>query len=72
MNTKQPELTIFQNSPSIHVDNNQMRIEEEEAIQDQKRRQVEVIFLKKQILQFNNMFFFSLASIGIRTRIWQY
>lgn len=45
MNSKQPELTIFQGAPSIHVDNNQMRIEEEEAIEDAKRRQKEVILL---------------------------
>jgi hypothetical protein len=43
MNSKQPELTIFNGAPSIHIDNNQLRIEEEEAIQDHKRRQIEVI-----------------------------
>jgi hypothetical protein len=45
MNSKQPELSIFQGVASIHVDNNQLRAEEEEAIQDQKRRQAEVNFL---------------------------
>jgi hypothetical protein len=42
MNAKQPELTIFQGAPSIHIDNNQMRAEEIEAIEDQKRRDAEV------------------------------
>ncbi|CAG9804711.1 unnamed protein product [Chironomus riparius] len=42
MNSKQPELTIFNGAPSIHIDNNQPRIEEEEAIEDQRRRQKEL------------------------------
>lgn len=47
MNSKQPELTIFNGAPSIHIDNNQQRIEEEEAIQDQIRREKEVIYAYK-------------------------
>lgn len=35
-------MSIFQGVPSIHVDNNQQRIEEEEAISDQLRRNAEV------------------------------
>ncbi|XP_070495939.1 putative leucine-rich repeat-containing protein DDB_G0290503 [Chironomus tepperi] len=42
MNSKQPELTIFNGAPSIHIDNNQPRIEEEEAIEDHRRRQEEL------------------------------
>lgn len=42
MNNKQPELTLFQGISSIHIDNNQMQREEEEAIEDQKRRDAEV------------------------------
>ena len=42
MNARGTELSIFQGAPSIHVDNNQQRIEEEEAIKDQKRRHAEV------------------------------
>lgn len=42
MNSKQPELSIFQGVPSIYVDKNQQRAEEEEAIRDQARRQKEV------------------------------
>lgn len=42
MNSKGVEFSIFQGAPSIHVDNNQARIEEEEALQDQIRRNAEV------------------------------
>ncbi|CRK99381.1 CLUMA_CG012604, isoform A [Clunio marinus] len=42
MNNKGNELSIFQGGPSIHVDNNRQRIEEEEALQDQIRRNVEL------------------------------
>lgn len=42
MNVKGAEFSIFQGAPSIHVDNNQQRVEEEEAIQDQIRRHAEV------------------------------
>jgi uncharacterized protein YacL (UPF0231 family) len=42
MNVKGQEMSIFQGGPSIHVDNNQQRIEEEEALQDQIRRHEEV------------------------------
>lgn len=42
MNSKPPELTIFQGMPSLHIDNNQMRPEEEEDIRDRQRRQKEV------------------------------
>lgn len=42
MNAKGTEFSIFQGAPSIHVDNNQQRIEEEEALQDQIRRTAEV------------------------------
>lgn len=42
MNSKPPELTIFQGMPSLHIDNNQMRPEELEEIEDRKRRQQEV------------------------------
>lgn len=42
MNVKGQEMSIFQGAPSIHVDNNQQRIEEEEALQDQIRRHAEV------------------------------
>lgn len=41
MNSKGGEFTIFQGGPSIHVDDHQ-RIEEEEARQDQIRRNAEV------------------------------
>lgn len=42
MNGKEREFSIFQGAPSIHIDNNQQRIEEEEALQDQIRRHAEV------------------------------
>lgn len=42
MNTKGTEFTIFQGGPSLHIDNNQQRIEEEEAVNDQIRRHDEV------------------------------
>jgi hypothetical protein len=42
MNTKATEFSIFQGAPSIHVDNNQQRVEEQEAVQDQIRRHAEV------------------------------
>lgn len=42
MNSKGAEFSIFQGASSIHVDNNQARIEEEEALQDQIRRHAEV------------------------------
>ncbi len=42
MNSKPPELTIFQGIPSLHIDNNQMRPEELEEIQDRERRRKEV------------------------------
>lgn len=42
MNIKPPELTIFQGMPSLYIDNTKMRPEEEEAIQDQARRNKEV------------------------------
>ncbi|KAG5682421.1 hypothetical protein PVAND_011774 [Polypedilum vanderplanki] len=42
MNSKQSELTIFQGAPSIHIDNNQHIREEEEIIEDQKRRDAEL------------------------------
>lgn len=42
MNTKGTEFSLFQGAPSIYVDNNQQRIEEEEARQDQIRRDAEV------------------------------
>lgn len=44
MNTNGTEFSIFQGAPSIHVDNNQQRFEEEEALQDQIRRHAEVKF----------------------------
>lgn len=44
MNGKEAEYSIFQGAPSIHVDKDQQRIEEEEARQDQIRRHAEVIF----------------------------
>lgn len=40
-------MSIFQGGPSIHVDNNKQRIEEEEAIQDQIRRNAEVSKFKR-------------------------
>lgn len=49
MNVKGSEFSIFQGGPSIHVDNNQQRIEEEEALQDQIRRHAEV---NKQFFNF--------------------
>lgn len=42
MNPKPPEMTIFQGVPSLHIDNNKMRPEEEEEIHDRKRREGEV------------------------------
>jgi hypothetical protein len=56
MNTKATEFSIFQGAPSIHVDNNQQRIEEEEAVKDQIRRHAEVRILIKQasVLKFPN------------------
>lgn len=42
MNNKAGEFSLFQGAPSIHIDNNQQRIEEEEALQDQIRRNAEV------------------------------
>lgn len=42
MNFKEAGSSIFQGAPSIHVDNNQQRIEEEEALRDQIRRDAEV------------------------------
>lgn len=47
MNSKPPELTIFQGMPSLHIDNHKMRPEEEEAIRDQQRRAKEVNLKKK-------------------------
>lgn len=48
MNTKGAEFSIFQGAPSIHVDNNQQRIEEEEANKDRIRRDAEVKSNKRQ------------------------
>lgn len=42
MNSKGQEMSIFQGGPSIHIDNNQQRIEEAEAEQDRLRRDAEV------------------------------
>ena len=43
MNSKQQqEMSIFNGAPSIHVDNNQIQREEEEALEDFKRRHAEV------------------------------
>lgn len=36
------ELTIFQGGPSIHLDTSGQRLEEEEELQDQQRRNAEV------------------------------
>lgn len=49
MTTKGSEFSIFQNAPSIQMENNQQRVEEEEALQDQKRRQEEVNALEINI-----------------------
>lgn len=61
MNKKGTEFTIFQGASSIHVDNNQQRIEEEEAIQDQIRRHAEVRILNKfmRIPNKNLVYFFN-------------
>lgn len=50
MERKGTELTIFQGGPSIHVDNNQQRIEEEEALNDQIRRNGEVRSAKSKLI----------------------
>lgn len=43
MNSKQQqEMSIFNGAPSIHVDNNQIQREEEEALEDFKRRHAEI------------------------------
>jgi hypothetical protein len=42
MNSKQPELTIFQGVPSIHLDNNKNRPEEDEMELDRIKRNAEV------------------------------
>jgi hypothetical protein len=42
MTSKPPEMSLFQGMPSLHIDNNKMRPEEEETARDQKRRQKEV------------------------------
>lgn len=42
MNSKPPELTIFQGMPSLHIDNNRIMPEEEEEIRDRQRRKKEV------------------------------
>lgn len=63
MNSKPPEMTIFQGMPSLHIDNNKITREEEEAIKDQARLQKEVnlkfktfkIFLSKMSLIFSYM-----------------
>jgi hypothetical protein len=44
MNTKQNEFSIFQGVPSIHIDNNKLRAEEEETKADEIRRNAEVTF----------------------------
>lgn len=59
MSSKPPELTIFQGMPSLHIDNNRIRPEEEEEIQDRKRREKEVksIYREKNCKIQNNSLF---------------
>lgn len=57
MNSKGTEFSIFQGAPSIHVDNNQQRFEEEEALKDQARRHAEVKASKQppKLNKFNKL-----------------
>ena len=70
MNVKGQEFSIFQGAPSIHVDNNQQRIEEEEALQDQRRRHAEVRNYEnlKSSKIIHNGFFFSFI-MNFKTRL---